>query len=209
MSLEPLRQACIAHVVVVDDGSTDSTAELARAGGADVVRLGRQRGKAAALTAGVVMAVRSGMRDSTGLLFLDADVGESAAGVRPVLDHVSAGRCDLAIARYVARGAAGGRGLVVGLASRAIKARTGWTPSVPLSGIRAMTWPTYTAVAPLAPGWGVETAMTIDALRAGLRVEEVQTALTHRATSNNWRGQIHRGRQYLDVRRALLQRPVA
>lgn len=207
--LGSIRSPRVAHVVVVDDGSRDATAELAREGGANVLEIQKSRGKAAALTAGVVFAVRSGFRGDSGLLFLDADVGETAVGLAPVLERVASGGCDLAIARYTARGAAGGRGLVVGLASRAIEMRTGWVPTVPLSGIRAMTWPAYAAVAPLAPGWGVETAMTIDALQAGLRVEEVNTPLTHRATSNTWRGQVHRGRQYLDVRRALLRRPVS
>lgn len=206
--LGSLRQAKVAHVVVVDDGSKDATAEYARDGGAHVLEVQKSRGKAAALTVGVVFAVRLGLRGDSGLLFLDADVGDSVAGVGPVLERVASGHCDLAIARYTSRGPAGGRGLVVGLASRAIEARTGWVPTVPLSGIRAMTWAAYTAVSPLAPGWGVETAMTIDALRAGLRVEEIDTPLTHRATSNTWRGQVHRGRQYLDVQRALRKRPV-
>lgn len=206
--LGAIRHPRIAHVVVVDDGSTDATAELAREGGCTVLELQKSRGKAAALTAGVVYAVRLGLRGDNGLLFLDADVGETAVGLAPVLDRVASGGCDLAIARYTARGAAGGRGLVVGLARRAIDARTGWVPAVPLSGIRAMTWSAYATVSPLAPGWGVETAMTIDALQAGLRVEEVDTPLTHRATSNTWRGQVHRGRQYLDVQRALLRRPI-
>jgi hypothetical protein len=69
-----------------------------------------------------------------------------------------------------------------------------------------MTLAAYRAVLPLAPGWGDETAMTIDALEAGLRVGEVATTLTHRATGTDWRAQLHRARQYLDVRRALAQR---
>src|SRR5918911_2049300 len=42
----------VAAVVVVDDGSSDDTAARARAAGADVVRHGRNRGKAAALETG-------------------------------------------------------------------------------------------------------------------------------------------------------------
>ena len=43
----------VGRVVVVDDGSTDGTADAARAAGADVVRHERNRGKAAALETGV------------------------------------------------------------------------------------------------------------------------------------------------------------
>ena len=41
--------------------------------------------------------------------------------------------------------------------------------------------------------------MTIDAARAGLRVEEVELELEHRATGRDARGFVHRGRQLLDV----------
>ncbi len=195
-------------VVVVDDGSTDGTADLARAVGASVLVRARSQGKAAALMAGADHARALGLVGDAGLLLLDADVGDSIAGIGPLLDVVAAGDADLAIARYVALGAGGGRGRVVRLAQRAISRRSGWTPTVPLSGIRAMTWPAWDAVTPLARGWGVETAMTIDALAAGLRVVEVDTTMTHRATGSDWRARRHRGRQYLDVRRALLSRPV-
>ena len=206
--LHRLRRRHDDFVVVVDDASSDATRVLAAEAGAHVHHLPRSKGKAAALSAGVDCASREGLTGATGLVFLDADVGDSVSGLDPVLDRVARGACDLAIAAYSARGSTGGRGLVVDLATRAIAARTGWEPTVPLSGIRAMTWSAFSAVSPLAHGWGVETAMTIDALRCNLRVEEVQTSMTHRATGNSWRGQVHRGRQYLDVRRALRERPV-
>src|SRR6476660_3793221 len=45
-------------VVVVDDGSTDATAEVAREAGAEVVRHARNRGKAAAMTTGAAHVAR-------------------------------------------------------------------------------------------------------------------------------------------------------
>jgi glycosyltransferase involved in cell wall biosynthesis len=196
-------------VVVVDDGSDDRTAELAEAAGATVMRHPRSRGKGAALMTGagaVLEDERERLVPPRGLIFLDADVGEFAGGIRALAEPILEDRLDLAMAIYSARGSAGGHGLVVRLAQRAIEQRTGWRPELPLSGIRAMTLAAYRAVLPLAPGWGVETAMTIDAIEAGLRVGEVPTSLTHRATGTNWRAQLHRARQYLDVRRALAQR---
>ena len=52
----------------------------------------------------------------------------------------------------------------------------------------------------------METALTIDLLRAGMRVTEVEVPLAHRATGNDWRGQVHRARQLADVARALAAR---
>ena len=48
-------------------------------------------------------------------------------------------------------------------------------------------------------GFGVETRMTIDAVRAGLEVEEVELELEHRATGRDLRGFAHRGRQLADL----------
>jgi hypothetical protein len=48
-------------------------------------------------------------------------------------------------------------------------------------------------------GFGVETRMTIDAVRAGLVVEEVELPLGHRATRRDTRGFAHRGRQLLHL----------
>ncbi|MGQ0631774.1 MAG: glycosyltransferase [Sporichthyaceae bacterium] len=206
-TLAGLAGAAFVHaVVVVDDGSADGTAEAAEQSGALVIRRARSAGKAAALMDGVQAARKSYGDDTIGIVLLDADVGESVTELHPLMAAVAQGPAELAIAKYVARGSAGGRGLVVGAARKGIEARTGFSPQVPLSGIRAMTWRAWDAVSPLASGWGVETAMTIDALAAGIGVVEVDTGMTHRATGGDWRGQIHRGRQYLDVRRALLAR---
>ena len=59
---------------------------------------------------------------------------------------------------------------------------------------------------PFAPGFGIETGMTIDALRKGLRVVEVEIDLEHRATGKTLRGFLHRGAQARDALRAYAAR---
>lgn len=63
--------AHVAQVVVVDDGSSDGTADLATAAGADVIRLGRNAGKGTAIRAGLA-AILAG--DATHVLFMDGDL---------------------------------------------------------------------------------------------------------------------------------------
>ncbi|WP_406284716.1 glycosyltransferase [Embleya sp. NBC_00896] len=74
-------------VVVVDDGSTDDTAGLARAAGAVVARHGRNRGKAGAMETGAAVVaavdVREGRSRPRHLLFLDADLERTAAAGAP------------------------------------------------------------------------------------------------------------------------------
>ena len=62
------------------------------------------------------------------------------------------------------------------------------------------------AARPLARGFGVETGLTIDLLRKGFRVREVQVEMAHRATGADWKAQLHRARQFRDVARALAAR---
>ncbi|MGH3322432.1 MAG: glycosyltransferase [Streptosporangiaceae bacterium] len=198
-------------VVVVDDGSDDATGVLARGAGADVVRHDRCRGKGAAMTSGAeaVRALdRNDGRDSPRhLLFLDADLGESARRAAALVDPVRRGEADMTIARFPAtRPRGGGHGAVVRLSREGIRRATGWEASEPLSGQRCLTRRAFDAARPLAGGFGVETALTIDLLRLGFRVREVEVDLVHRVTGSDLRAQLHRGRQLVDAARALAVR---
>jgi glucosyl-3-phosphoglycerate synthase len=56
---------------------------------------------------------------------------------------------------------------------------------------------------PFADGWGMEAGMTIDALRHGLRLEEIELPLAHRVTGRTPAGFLHRAAQLRDIRRAV------
>ena len=196
-------------VVVVDDGSRDGTARLAREAGADVMRHERNRGKAAAMTSGADYVSRheAGAASPRALLFVDADLGESAAATAALVPPVLSGDADMTIAVLPPQESpGGGHGFVVGLATRGVVRATSWTPTQPLSGMRCLSRPAFEAARPLARGWGVEVGLTVDLLRAGLRVLEVPCELHHRVTGRDLRAQLHRGRQYRDVWLALAVR---
>ncbi len=197
-------------VLVVDDGSRDGTAALAEGAGAMVVRHARSRGKAAAMETGAE-AVRLLERDSgrirpCPLLFLDGDLGETAGDAGPLTGPVLAGEADMTIAVFTDRARKGGHGLVVSLSGAGIERATGWRPAQPLNGQRCLTRAAFEAGRPLARGFGVETGLTIDLMRQGMRLREVEVPLAHRATGNDWRAQVHRARQLADVAWALAAR---
>lgn len=203
-------------VVVVDDGSGDDTAALAAAAGAHVVRHARNRGKAAAMETGAeaVRLLESGAEASgcvpRHLLFLDADLAGSAADAGPLAEPVRAGTADMTIAIFTTRVRKGGFGIVVSTSGAGIERAIGWRPAQPLNGMRCLTRAAFTAALPLAAGWGAETGLTIDLARRGMRITEIEVPLSHRATGNDWRGQLHRLHQLADVTRALAVRdPVA
>jgi len=202
-------------VVVVDDGSTDDTAGLAGEAGASVIRHGRSRGKAAAMETGaeaVRLAETTAAAGTAGparhLLFLDGDLGATAAEAGPLIEPVRAGDADMTIAVFADRVHQGGHGFVVGLSGAGIERATGWRPAQPLNGQRCLTRAAFELARPLAAGFGVETALTIDLLNLGMRVTEVEVPLAHRATSNDWHSQVHRARQFADVARALTVRAI-
>ena len=173
-----------AELVVADDGSRDATAALAERAGARVVRLPR-RGKGQALT------LAEGACGPGRLLLCDADL---RGDLRPLV----AANADLAIAAF-ARRSGGGLGIAKSVAREVVRRRTGRHLQEPLSGQRALSERARAAVFPVAAGFGVETAMTVDAVTAGLDLVELELDLEHRATGRDLRGFVHRGTQLRDL----------
>lgn len=173
-----------AAIVVADDGSRDGTARVAEEAGARVIRLAR-RGKGQALT------LAEKRLEPGPLLLCDADL---VGDLRPL----AGSSADLAIAVFaVSEG--GGFGLAKRAARGLIRLRCGLLPREPLSGQRWIAGTARAAVFPVVMGFGVETRMTIDAVRAGLEVEEVELELEHRSTGRDLRGFAHRGRQLVEL----------
>jgi glycosyltransferase involved in cell wall biosynthesis len=82
------------RVIVVDDGSSDRTAEVARLAGADVVRLEHNTGKAYALLLGLRRALETGCSLA---VMLDADGQHDPSEIQRVAGLVSIGKADLVI----------------------------------------------------------------------------------------------------------------
>jgi glycosyl transferase family 2 len=189
------------EVFVIDDGSDDGTAAAALEAGAAVLRIPRRIGKGRALEGALRRVPRADI-----WLLADADLGRTAGGLQVLVECVLAGAADLAIASFPPQ-PGGGFGMVKTFAARSISLLARQQVREPLSGQRAITSACLAAVRPLAAGFGVETAMTIDAARAGFRVTEIPVGgLRHRATHRSLRGFRHRGRQGMDIVRAVARR---
>jgi len=197
-------------VLVVDDGSRDPTRVLAERAGAAVVSHPRPRGKGAAMETGAeavrLLDRQEGRAAPRHLLFLDADLGDTAQHAGPLAAPVRRGEADMTVAVFSSTVKMGGHGFVVKLSGAGIERATGWRPAQPLNGQRCLTRSAFDAARPIAGGFGAETALTIDLLRRGMRVTEVEVPLAHRATGADWRSQLHRARQFADVGRALARR---
>jgi hypothetical protein len=191
----------VEEIVVVDDGSTDDTADRARRSGARVLKAPGNLGKGRALEHALDL-----IGPAEVYLFLDADLGETAKEAGPLVDAVLSGRADLAIGALPREPRHGGFRVVKRVAAVLIRMLSGFTTVEPLSGQRAVSRVVLEAVRPLAGGFGVEPAMTIDAARRGYRVREVEVPMRHAPTGRNVAGFLHRARQGRDLLAAALPR---
>lgn len=196
--------AFVDEVLVIDDCSGDSSAAAAAAAGAAVLRLDRNQGKAGAVAAGVAARPWADI-----YLLADADLGATAAGLRVLTGPVESGAADMTVGVLPSAGGRGGFGLARNLAAWGIERAIGWRPAAPLSGQRAVRGPLLRALYALSsPGerFGLETALSIDAIANGARVVEVPIEADHHHRGRTFGGFAHRGRQAIDIWRALWPR---
>jgi glycosyltransferase involved in cell wall biosynthesis len=193
-----------ARLWVADDASSDATRTVALARGATVVSRSRSVGKGGNVTAAAVAALPE-VSGAGIVLICDGDLGGSAARLGPLAAAVADGECDLAVAAFRHR-EGGGFGAALGFARWAIERRCDFRAGAPISGQRALRARLLRRLLPLAPGYGIEIGMTIDAVRAGAGVRELELDLEHRATGPNAAGFVHRARQLRDFVRVYLSR---
>jgi len=191
----------VTRVIVVDDGSEDGTDHIAELSGAKVVRMAGQAGKGGALEAGAKRIENADI-----VLLLDGDLGSTAAQAELLLAPILAGEADMSIAAFPRPEGKAGFGLVKRLAQWGITRYGGdFTATAPLSGQRALTRECLEATRPFAAGYGVEVALTVRALRSGMRLVEVPTTMGHAATGRDFEGFVHRGRQFVHVGLAIIK----
>ena len=181
---------------VADDASSDDTRDLALAAGATVIGRNRPHGKGGNMTAAATAALE-GLDPDTTVLLCDGDLADTAGSLIPLLEAVESGSCDLAVAAFE-RKVGGGLGFAKGYARNAIRKLCGLETTAPISGQRAMPARVLADVLPFAPRYGMEIGMTVDAVRAGHRVSEIELDLAHRSTGRTLSGFMHRGRQLRD-----------
>jgi len=189
---------------VADDASSDGTAEVAMAAGAQVVSRGRPHGKGANVSAAAQAALSAEPLPQV-VLLCDGDLAGSAAALAPLAAAVERGECDVAVAAF-SRRVGGGFGLALGFARWAIRRRCGFEAGAPISGQRALRIEALRTALPFARGYGMEIGMTIDAVRAGYRLREYEIDLSHRASGRSISGFAHRARQLADFARVYVAR---
>jgi glycosyltransferase involved in cell wall biosynthesis len=202
-TIKALKQvACIDRILVVDDGSSDSTAELASESGAEVLKLPQNSGKGHAMKMGYEALPCSV------LIFLDADLGETAAEAIRLIDPICGGNAEATISRFPMTPGKGGFGFVKRLSSRGLFFLTGQTFSSVLSGQRGFLRKILSEESFRYSGFGIEFGMTVDLLWKNRKIREVDVTMEHRTTGRDFGGFLHRARQFMDIAIVIVRKAV-
>jgi len=157
-----------AEVIVVNDGSTDSTAAVAEAAGAKVVHHPYSKGNGA--------AIKTGARAASGeiIVFMDADGQHDPADIPRLLELIEQGHDMVVGARQKGSQASVGRGLANGLYNRLASWMTGHRVEDLTSGFRAVRADKFREFLYLLPnGFSYPTTSTMAFFRAGYSVAYV------------------------------------
>lgn len=179
----PWPGARLREVLVVDNGSSDRTASVARAAGARVIREPR-RGYGRACRTGITALAR---RPPTILIFLDADDFEAPAQIGVLLGPILQGEADLVIGERRS-GKGGGVRIHAAVGNRFISAVLhGLYGSLTrdLGPFRAVRWPVLCELALDDPNYGWYVQMQVRALRLGYRIVGVPVEFRRRTAGRS------------------------
>jgi glycosyltransferase involved in cell wall biosynthesis len=180
-----------ATIFVVDDGSSDGTAEAGRGTGATILTHPRNRGKGVALRTGIARALATGAEL---VVTLDADGQHAPADIPRLLAPIVAKQADVVLG-------ARRRGATMPLSRRftnwlsaSLASRIGGQPvSDAQTGFRAFTREVAERVQPVGDRYEFEANFLLDALRAGFRVASVEVPTVYgprshfRSLTDTWR----------------------
>lgn len=175
------------HVLVVDDGSTDGTGDLAAAAGAERLRHEQNAGKGAAVRTGLATILA---RDFTHVLLIDGDLQHDPSDAPALIDAARAGKGDLIIGArtFDRRRMPASRYYTNTISSWVISAAfVGMHVADAQSGFRLIEADLLRRLRLTGRGYEIETEMLIKLARRGARVAHVPIGMQYDASTSKLR----------------------
>lgn len=168
------------NVIVIDDGSSDRTAEIARKAGAEVIVHEENKGKGAALKTGFTAA------DDLGadiIVTMDSDGQHNAAEIPKLVDPIIKGEADMVNgSRYLnglGKNTPAYRRVGQTILDGVTNINSGLQVTDSQSGFRAFSSSTKDIFRFKAQGMAIESEMLADASKSGLRIAEVEIGVRY------------------------------
>lgn len=191
----------VEKIIVVDDASGDGTADIVEKLDVTLVRMKQNGGKGKAIREGLKLV------ESEAVALLDGDLGSSASELSKLIAPVVDGDADFTIAKFGKAKKKGGFGMVKQLAKKGVYFYTKQEIDTTLSGQRVYRREVIDSISYIPDRFGIEVAMTVEALRQGYKLVEVEVDMTHAETGRDISGFLHRGRQFWDILKTLMAIP--
>lgn len=187
----------IDEIVVVNDGSSDNTLEVAKKLNISIINLEKNYGKGYAMK----KAIDTLKYDY--IAFLDGDLGETSIQVESLILPIINGEAHVSIAKFPERNTMtntkGGFGIVKNFAKKGVYFFTKKEIDTSLSGQRVYKREVVEKIDYIPHRYGIEVAMTIQTINNGYSIIEVPVTMEHRYSQRNLKGFIHRGKQFKDI----------
>lgn len=189
----------IDNIIVVDDGSTDNTYNIVKKLDVDIIKLEKNSGKGYAIKS----AIKNLEYDF--LVLVDGDLGKSSYEIEKLIYPIINNEADVTIAKFPPPKKKGGFGFVKKLAKKGIYHYTGVEINSGLSGQRVYKKEVIDSIGEIPDTFGIEVAMTVETLRKGYSIKEIDVNMTHDETGRDLKGFYHRGKQFLNILSTLIK----
>lgn len=181
------------RVIVVDDGSQDKTAELAKLAGAKVLAHPQNMGKGAALKTGFQVA-----KDADIIVTMDSDGQHKVEEIPKILEPILKGEADMVNgSRYLDGNVDTETPAYRRVGQNVLDTATNISGKIKVtdsqSGFRAFAGHTIPVFRFHSHDYTIESEMLIEAAKAGLRIKEVEISATYGEETHHKKNPISHG----------------